>query len=47
MEEAGFEEARLTRDVGDLDDGGIPTITPNTDGSWFKRSYKTNYDATI
>ncbi|KAK5640569.1 hypothetical protein RI129_011380 [Pyrocoelia pectoralis] len=45
MEEAGKEEAELAKEVGDIDDDGIPTITVIADGAWSKRSYKVNYDA--
>lgn len=45
MREAGQEEAKLARDLGEVDSEGIPSITVVTDGAWSKRSYNVNYDA--
>lgn len=45
MEEAAAEEAKLARDIGDIDENGIPYITVVTDGAWGKRSYNVNYDS--
>ncbi|XP_074035211.1 uncharacterized protein [Leptinotarsa decemlineata] len=45
MQEAAEEEANLARDVGDIDNDGVPCITVVTDGAWSKRSYYVNYDA--
>lgn len=45
MKEAGAEEAKLSRNAGDVDDDGIPITTVVVDGAWSKRSYKSNYNA--
>lgn len=31
--------------IGNVDADGIPFITVVADGQWFKRSYRTKYDA--
>lgn len=43
MELAAQEEKNLAIQRGDVDTEGIPLITVVVDGSWAKRSYKTNY----
>lgn len=43
MELAAYEEKKLAIQRGDVDAEGIPLITVIVDGSWAKRSYKTNY----
>lgn len=45
MLESGREEARLAREVGDVDEDGYPCIAVVADGSWAKRSYRTKYDS--
>ncbi|KAK4887180.1 hypothetical protein RN001_003451 [Aquatica leii] len=45
MKEAGEEEARLAKEVGDVDHQETPFITVIADGAWCKRSYKVNYNA--
>ncbi|XP_044271957.1 uncharacterized protein LOC123015933 [Tribolium madens] len=45
MIEAGQEEKRLAIENGDVTDNGIPYITVVCDGSWAKRSYRTNYNS--
>lgn len=43
MEIAATEEKKLAIQRGDVDSESIPLITVIVDGSWAKRSYKTNY----
>lgn len=43
MESAVSEEKNLAIQRGDVDSEGIPLLTVVVDGSWAKRSYKTNY----
>ncbi|GBO33029.1 hypothetical protein AVEN_224575-1 [Araneus ventricosus] len=43
MELAVSEERSLAIQRGDVDSEGIPLLTVVVDGSWAKRSYKTNY----
>lgn len=43
MEIAANEEKNLAIERGDVDLDGIPLLTVIVDGSWAKRSYKTNY----
>jgi hypothetical protein len=45
MEAAAAEEARLARQLGEVDADGTPLITVVADGAWCKRSYRTNYSA--
>lgn len=45
MEEAGIEEGRLAREMGEVDKDGYLLISVIADGVWCKRSYKTKYDA--
>lgn len=45
MKEAGKEEAKLALEDNSVTDDGIPLITVVADGTWSKRSYKTNYNA--
>lgn len=45
LEEAGREEAQLARELGQLDEDGIPMVAVIADGAWSKRSYSVNYDA--
>lgn len=45
MIEAGKEEKRLAVENNEVDDDGVPQITVVADGSWAKRSYKTNYNS--
>ena len=45
MKQAGEEEKRIAIECGDVDLDGIPMCTVIVDGQWFKRSYKTKYDA--
>ncbi|KAG8189246.1 hypothetical protein JTE90_013774 [Oedothorax gibbosus] len=42
MEEAAAEEKRLAIERGDVDVEGVPYFAVVADGSWAKRSYKTN-----
>jgi hypothetical protein len=42
---AGAEERALAIDAGEVDKDGVPYITVAVDGSWSKRSYKSNYNA--
>lgn len=41
----GEEEARLAREVGDVNEEGIPLVSVIADGAWCKRSYGKSYDA--
>ena len=43
MEIAAKEEKKLAIQRGDVDAEGIPFITVIVDGTWAKRSYRTNY----
>lgn len=43
--EAGLEERRLAIENGDVTENGTATITVLCDGSWAKRSYRTNYNS--
>lgn len=43
MEIAANEEKEIAIERGDVDLDGIPLLTVIVDGSWAKRSYKTNY----
>lgn len=45
MEMAGKEEARLAVEENNVNENGIPLITVVADGTWSKRSYKSNYNA--
>lgn len=45
MEDAAAEEARLARELGEVDKDGVPLITVVADGAWCKRSYRTNYSS--
>lgn len=45
MKEAGKEEAKLALEENSVTEDGIPLITVVADGTWSKRSYKTNYNA--
>lgn len=45
MEIAGKEEARLAVEENNVNENGIPLITVVADGTWCKRSYKSNYNA--
>lgn len=45
LQEVGIEEACLAREIGDIDENGIPLISVIADGAWSKRLYKINYDA--
>lgn len=45
MEEAVAEEKRLAVEAGHVDGEGCPLITVVADGSWAKRSYRTNYSS--
>ena len=43
MKMAASEEKKLAIERGDVDSEGVPFITVIVDGSWAKRSYKTNF----
>lgn len=43
MELAASEEKDLAIQRGDVDSEGIPLLTVVVDGSWAKRSYRTNF----
>ncbi|GBM84422.1 hypothetical protein AVEN_102063-1, partial [Araneus ventricosus] len=45
MEEAAMREKELAVECGDVDKSGIPLVTVIVDGSWAKRSYRTNYSS--
>lgn len=45
MEIAGKEEARLAIEENNVNEDGIPLVTVVADGTWSKRSYKSNYNA--
>ncbi|GBO41369.1 hypothetical protein AVEN_132412-1 [Araneus ventricosus] len=45
MHNAAMEEKRLAIEAGEIDADGIPLLTVVADGSWAKRSYRTNYSS--
>lgn len=45
MELAASEEKQLAIQRGDVDSEGIPLLTVVVDGSWAKRSYRTNFSS--
>lgn len=45
MEKAGAEEKKIALENGNVDAQGTPLITVIADGSWAKRSYRTNYSS--
>lgn len=45
MKKAAEEEARHAVELGEVDKDGTPLITVVADGSWCKRSYRTNYSS--
>lgn len=45
IEAAVAEEKRLAVEAGDVDSEGYPLITVVADGSWAKRSYRSNYSS--
>jgi len=45
MELAAREEAQLAIELGEVGPDGIPHITVVADGSWCKRSYRTQYNS--
>lgn len=45
MQQAGIEEKEIAIAKGHVDPDGIPYITVVVDGSWAKRSYRTNYNS--
>lgn len=45
MYQAGVEEKEIAIAKGNVDPDGIPFITVVVDGSWAKRSYRTNYNS--
>lgn len=45
MHQAGIEERELAIAKGHVDNDGNPYITVVVDGSWAKRSYRTNYNS--
>lgn len=45
IEEAAKEEAKIAFENGDISKDGIPMISVVVDGSWSKRSYRSNYNA--
>ncbi|KAL4084346.1 hypothetical protein QTP88_028169 [Uroleucon formosanum] len=45
MEIAGKEEARLAIEENNVNEDGIPLVTVVADGTWSKRSYKSNFNA--
>ena len=45
METAAAEEKDFAIERGDIDGNGVPFITVVVDGSWAKRSYRTNYSS--
>ncbi|XP_042913216.1 uncharacterized protein, partial [Parasteatoda tepidariorum] len=45
MAKAAEEEKRLARQREDVDSDGIPLLTVIVDGTWGKRSYRTNYSS--
>lgn len=45
MEAAANEEKKLAIERGDVGNDGVPLLTVVVDGSWAKRSYRTNYSS--
>lgn len=45
MKKAADEEICLAKQRGDVDHDGVPLLTVVADGSWAKRSYRTNYNS--
>ncbi|XP_046395536.1 uncharacterized protein LOC124162886 [Ischnura elegans] len=45
MKKASEQEAELAIQAGEIDKNGVPLITVVADGSWGRRSYKTNYNS--
>lgn len=45
MKIAAEEEAALARERNDVDKDGVPLLTVVADGSWSKRSYRTNFNS--
>jgi len=45
MELAAREEAQLAIELGEVGPDGIPHISVVADGSWCKRSYRTQYNS--
>ncbi|KAG5874362.1 hypothetical protein JTB14_002750 [Gonioctena quinquepunctata] len=45
IQESAKSESDMAKELGDMDENGIPCITVVTDGAWSKRSYNVNYDA--
>jgi hypothetical protein len=45
MKKAAEEEARYAVERGEVDKDGTPLLTVVADGSWCKRSYRTNYSS--
>ncbi|XP_050305597.1 uncharacterized protein LOC126742835 [Anthonomus grandis grandis] len=45
MRQAGEMEKKLAIEAGDLSPDGVPMITVVADGSWAKRSYRSNYNS--
>lgn len=45
MEKAAAEEAKLSVEHGEVDKDGTPLVTVVADGSWCKRSYRSNYSS--
>ncbi|GBN45398.1 hypothetical protein AVEN_185232-1 [Araneus ventricosus] len=45
MEEAAISEKELAAQCGYVGKSGIPLVTVTVDGSWAKRSYRTNYSS--
>ena len=45
MEEAGKEEHDIAKNLGHVDEDGIPYVTVYLDGGWSKRSYGHTYKA--
>lgn len=45
MKQAGETEKKLAIEAGDLSPDGVPMITVVADGSWAKRSYRSNYNS--
>jgi flagellar basal body rod protein FlgC len=47
MIEAGREEAKIAIESGNVDENNVPLIIVIADGTWCKRSYRTNYNAKL
>lgn len=45
MEAAANKEKELAIESGEVDKNGVPLLTVVVDGSWAKRSYRTNYSS--